>query len=118
MGEEEKNRSGYLRLAREAVRNRREKVALQEAKADSNNRDESEDIDIIKKCLQSSGDEQDLYSKLQRLIEKNATDVATELESTDHKSNLLMKRIAGYEHFMQGQEMNTENHMERIGMKQ
>ena len=118
MKEEEKNRSEYLRLAREAVRKRREKVALQEAKADSNDQDESEDINLIKKCLQSSGDEQDLYSNLRRLIEKNATDVETEIESISYESDLLTKRISGYMQFIKTQEKNRGNRVDLLGIEQ
>jgi hypothetical protein len=118
MEEEKNNRSGYLRLAREAVRKRREKAAIREAKEDSDNRNENENIEMIKKLLQSSGDEQDLYPKLQRLIEKNVADVADEIESIGEKSNALTKRIAGYVQFMNGEEGNTDNKMEGFGMKQ
>lgn len=118
MKEEEKNRSEYLRLAREAVRKRREKVALQEAKGDSNGQDDSEDIEMIKKCLQNSGNEQDLYSNLQRLMEKNAADVETEIESISHETDLLTKLIAGYMQFIKGQEKNVGNYVDLMGIEQ
>jgi hypothetical protein len=118
MEEEKSNRSGYLRLAREAVRKRREKVAIREAKEDSDIRNENEDIEMVKKLLQDSGDEQDLCSKLQRLIEKNATDVADEVESISVKSNALTKRIDGYVQFMNREEGNMESKMDGFGMKQ
>lgn len=118
MEEEESNRSGYLRLAREAVRKRREKVAVREANENSNHREESEDIEMIKKCLLQHGDEIELYSKLQRLIEKNVSDVAAEADSLSYKSNLLMKRITGYNHLLKGKEINFGNHVESIEMNQ
>ena len=113
MEEEQNNRSGYLRLAREAVRERREKVALRDV------RDEDKDIEI-KKVLQSSnsGDEQELYLKLQRLIERNAVDVASEVESMGRKSNTLIKRIAGYTQFIGEEETNMGNQIEMLGMQQ
>lgn len=117
--EEEKNRSGYLRLAREAVRKRREKVALQVPVAyqDPNKIEVSEDVEIIKKCLQSSGDEIELYLKLQKLIEKNSADVAAEVESIEQDSHRMMNRIAGYNQFMKGQE-SVGNRMELCEMNQ
>ena len=110
MKEEEQNRSGYLRLAREAVRKRREKVALQESNKDSDIRKESDDIEIIKKCLISSGEDLLLYSKLQRLIEKNASDIENEIDEYDRKSKVIMKRIQGYNQLIKGEGNIMGNH--------
>jgi hypothetical protein len=116
MEEEEDNRFGYLRLAQEAVRKRREKVVVREANENTNLREESEDIEMIKKCLHQHGDELEMYSKLQRLIEKNISNITAEADSLSHKSNLLMKRIVGYNHLMEGAE--NGNQLESIGMNQ
>ena len=96
MEEEEKNRSSYLRLAREAVRKRREKIAIQDAKDDSYASTEADGVETILSLLRNNGDELEIYSKLHRLIEKNASDVEFEVNSIHHNSNLLKKRIAGY----------------------
>ena len=97
--EEEKNRSSYLRLAREAVRKRREKIAIQDAKDESNASTEANDdndVETILSLLRNNGDELEMYSKLHRLIEKNASDIEFEVNSIRHNTNLLKKRIAGY----------------------
>ncbi len=132
MEEEQTKRSGYLRLARDAVRKRREKVALREAKEENNCIGNTME-ESIRKVLQSSsssgGDEQELYSKLQRLIEKNAADVASEIESIAQKSNLTSRRIAGYTKFINGEglgdgnalvhaRVNVDNGMNEFGIKQ
>lgn len=107
VGEEDKKRSGYLRLARESVRKRREKVGIREANEDYNGSKESNDVEVIKECLRRNGDEFDIYSKLRRIMKKNADHVAVEAESIDQKSALLLKRIEGYRGFIKGQEMNA-----------
>ena len=110
MEEEQTQRSGYLRLARDAVRKRREKVALREAKEDSNN--DIGNVESIRKVIQnstSSGDEQDLYSKLQRLIERNVADVESDIECIAQKANSTSRRIAGYTKFINGEGGNVGN---------
>ncbi len=113
MEEEEKNRTSYLRLAREAVRKRREKIAIQDAKDDDYHYSSSSSVEDKQKSggeedvlnwlrnksgdvCGSDGDEREMYAKMQRLIEKNASAITAEVHTIQHNSNLLRKRIAGY----------------------
>lgn len=123
MEEEERNRTSYIRLAREAVRKRREKVAVQDAKDDDTNKttttltgatgtatgqNESKGVEeVVLTLLRNRGDELDIYSKLQRLIEKNASDVEDEVNTIRRDSNLIKKRILGYTQLLNADEDNN-----------
>lgn len=64
-------------------------------------------METVLNLLRNNGDELDVYTNLQRLIEKNASDVEDEVTAIQHNANLVRKRIAGYTQLLHTNGDNT-----------
>lgn len=101
INKEESTRAEYLRLARNGLRNRREKISAKNSKVqrnhrcDDNKNNNDETVEKMRNFLDGSEGIAPL-SKLHRLIEKKANDVVAELSILQVDSESLTRRIAGY----------------------
>lgn len=123
INEEESTRAGYLRLAHDGLRNRREKISLKNLKVQRNHRydDNNNDDETVEKMRKFLDDSEGIasFSKLHRLIEKKANDVVAELSISQDDSESLTRRIAGYTGGLDyGLRASTELDATHINMEQ
>jgi len=115
MEEEETSRNAHLRTAKEALRLRREKVAIRQANESSLSDMESpSSAEKVSKMLADNGDSIEFFMKIQRLMEKKSAEVEEEVSAIRLESDNVERRIAGYEHYMEKDEsmaMQNENYV-------
>ena len=93
--DEESSRVGYLQLARDALRSRRERKFLRNSKAQLSHKCNSDSVEKMKKMLLGS-ENIALFTKIHRLVEKKSDDQEDEVSILQIDSNSLKRRIHQY----------------------
>ena len=95
MAEQDSTCASYLRRAREAVRTRREKIALNDMPVIDSSFHGDEALEKMKKFL-SENSEIDFIFDLPSLVEKKAAEVTMEADEIKQDCEAIKRRIAGY----------------------
>lgn len=91
-------RKGYLRLACDNVRKRREKNTLNNFKIFKDSINEDYLVEMMNKSL-SQNMRDEFISKLSRSLKETNTNINTEIFETQKSNEILRRRITGYRHF-------------------
>ncbi len=101
--EEEIEYSKHLRIAKEALHIRREKVAARQANHATVSNDEIPNVEKIRKLVTENGNGNsiDFFLKMQRLVQKKTAEVVDETNALRVETETAKMIISGYEIYMQ-----------------
>ena len=101
--EEEIEYSKHLRIAKEALHIRREKVAARQANHATVSNDEIPNVEKIRKLVteNGNGNSRDFFLKMQRLVQKKTAEVVDETNALRVETETAKMIISGYEIYMQ-----------------